>query len=85
MISLVFQVIGFVVKQVLQYVRSNIDEKFASAYISMADMTRLACLEDLKVPRKCGRQTTRNNIPALTANEYFKRSIFIPFLDFFLR
>ena len=50
----------------------------------MTDMARLAGLEDLAVPRKSGRQTTRNNVPASTANEHFKRSIFIPVLDCFL-
>ena len=49
------------------------------------DMTILAGLEDLAVPRKCGRQKTRNNVPASTANEHFQRLIFIPLLDCFLR
>ena len=51
----------------------------------MTDMARLAGLKDLAVSRKCGRQTTRNNAPASTANEHFKRSIFIQFLYCFLR
>ena len=52
-----FQIIGSV-KQVLQNVRSNIDETFISVYVSMTNMTRLAGLEDLAVPCKCGRQIT---------------------------
>ena len=51
----------------------------------MTDMERLAGLEDLAIPCKWRRQKTQNNVPASTANETFKRSIFIPFLDSFLR
>ena len=78
------QIIGSV-KQVLQNVRSNIDETFSSVYVSMTDTARLAGLEDLAILRKCGRQTTQNNVPASAANEHFERSIFIQFLDCFLR
>ena len=74
-----FQIIRSV-KQVLQNVRSNIDETFASVYVLLTDMTRLAGLEGLAVTGKCGRQTTRNDAPASSANEHF-----IPFLDCFLR
>lgn len=36
---------------------------------------------DIKVPRTAGRQTKRSNVPHQTAEEYFRRSIFIPLLD----
>ena len=52
-----FQIIGSV-KQVLQNVRRNIDDTFASNYVSMTDMARLVGLEYLVVPRKCRRITT---------------------------
>lgn len=32
-------------------------------------------------PRVTGRQTMRNNVPSETNEEYFRRSLFIPFLD----
>ena len=35
----------------------------------------------LSVPQKCGKQTHRNNVVAGSAPEYFKRSVFIPYLD----
>ena len=79
-----FQVIGSV-KQVLQNFRSNIDETFPSVYVSMNDIARLAVLEDLTVTRKCGCQTTLNNVSATTAKKHFKRSIFVLFSDCFLR
>ena len=77
-----FQIISSV-KQVLQNVGSNIDETYASVYASVTTMARLAGLEDLAVPRKCGPQITWN-IPASTANEHFKTLIFIPYFDCFL-
>ena len=33
------------------------------------------------VTRSTGRQTQRNNVPALNPKEYFKRAKSIPFLD----
>ena len=50
-------------------------------FVSMTDQTRLVGLEDLAVPRKYRRQTTRNNLAASTENEQFERLIFVPFLD----
>ena len=78
-----FQIIDSV-KQVLQNVRSNIDDIFALVYVKMTEMARLAGLEGLTVTRKCGRQTTWNNILASTTHKHFKTSIFISFLDCFL-
>ena len=43
-----FQIDGSV-KQVLQYVRSNIEKTFASVFVSMTRMARLAGSEDLAV------------------------------------
>ena len=79
-----FQIINSV-KQVLQNVRSNIDETFASVYVSVTDMARLAGLECIAAPHKCRPQTAQNNVPASTTHEHFKRSIFIVFLDCSLR
>jgi len=33
------------------------------------------------MPRLVGRQTTRNNVVASTASEYYKRAVWYPFLD----
>ena len=41
-----FQIIGSV-KQVLQDVRSNIEETFASVYVSITDMAKLAGLKNV--------------------------------------
>ena len=36
---------------------------------------------ELTMPRLIGKQTTRNNVVASTASEYYKRAIWYPFLD----
>ena len=37
--------------------------------------------ETLPVPRVCGKQTKRSNFPHGTPDDYYRRAIFIPFLD----
>ena len=39
---------------------------------------------ELSLPRRCGRQRNHANVSAETAEEYFRRTIVIPFLDHFL-
>jgi hypothetical protein len=38
----------------------------------------------IAVPRTVGLQTARNNIPAHSPEQYYKRSIFLPFIDHFI-
>jgi hypothetical protein len=38
----------------------------------------------IEVPRTVGLQTARNNIPADSPEQYYKRSIFLPFIDHFI-
>ena len=37
--------------------------------------------EEPRIPRRCARQIQRNNVPATTPSEYYKRAIAIPMLD----
>ena len=37
--------------------------------------------EEPLIPRRCARQIQRNNVPATTPSEYYKRAISIPKLD----
>ena len=37
--------------------------------------------DDVSVPRVRARQTQRANVPAATADEYYRRSVYVPFLD----
>ncbi|GBN82291.1 hypothetical protein AVEN_142197-1 [Araneus ventricosus] len=39
---------------------------------------------EIKVPRTCGKETTRENVPSINAEEYFKRVIVISIADYFI-
>lgn len=39
---------------------------------------------ELSAPRRCKKQTARNNTPAETDEEYFRRAVFMPLLDHFI-
>ncbi|GBL79992.1 hypothetical protein AVEN_29017-1 [Araneus ventricosus] len=38
----------------------------------------------MKVPRTCGKQTIRENVPSSNAEEYFRGVVFIPKVDHFI-
>ena len=67
-------------KQVLTDARSGIDEQFHLIFINAS---RCASKHSVAItmPRRCGRQTARENHPGDTAEEYYRRSFAIPFLD----
>ena len=46
-------------------------------YEKASEMARKAGLEHLEMPRRCGRQTQRNNVPADSTCQYFERVIII--------
>ncbi|XP_050064733.1 uncharacterized protein LOC126553633 [Aphis gossypii] len=54
------------------------DEEYLKIII---DAKTLMGTESIQAPRVTARQTGRNNIPADTAEIYYKRNIFYPFLD----
>ena len=37
--------------------------------------------EEIQMPRMTARQRNRNNVPATSSNEYYKRAVFLPFID----
>ena len=37
--------------------------------------------EEPRIPRRCARQIQRNNVPATTPSEYYRRAISIPMVD----
>ena len=68
-------------KQSLQHIRDNIDDLHLQ-WFKLARATCEAVEGDIPaVPRCCGRQRGRDNVPAHELEEYFKRSVTIPFLD----
>lgn len=63
--------------------RDSADDKFSEMF---STAIKLACEIDLSMtmPRTVSRQTHRDNYVANNAEEYHRRSIFIPFLDHFI-
>ena len=71
------------VKAALQDVRNNISAYHSQWYKKIEEM--LASIgEEPGLPRRCGRQCHRSNVPADTPCEYYCRCISIPVLDHFL-
>jgi hAT family C-terminal dimerisation region len=56
------------------------DEEFHRVFFSASEMAEKIG-EELTAPRNAGRQTHRANAPAEGTEEYYRRNIFIPFLD----
>lgn len=67
----------------VQDVRENIDSYPAQWFLPITEMLSDVAIEP-SVPRRCGRQTQRSNVPADTPTEYFRRTISIPVLDHLL-
>ncbi|VDI50759.1 Hypothetical predicted protein [Mytilus galloprovincialis] len=74
-----YKMIG-AVKQIIDETRKN-EQEFDLVYSNASDMAVKAGLDELKMPRRCARQTHRNNVPASSDKEYFKRAIYLPYLD----
>ena len=63
-------------KIVIHDIRSDPEKEFKPVYDSMLKMADIAGKSGLP-----GQQTLRNNIEASTSEEYWRRGIFVPFLD----
>ena len=61
--------------------RGQSGHKFSSIFKDACEMTKLHGHPSPAVSRQVGRQTQRSNVPAATPEEYWRRSVFIPFLD----
>jgi len=68
------------VQHVLADIRHNVDERFAAAYRSAAELGSKSGTQPT-IPRLCGRQTQWTNIPAADPETYYRLVIYIPFLD----
>ncbi|CAF5004578.1 unnamed protein product, partial [Rotaria sp. Silwood1] len=69
--------------QVIQMIRNDPDEEYKFIF---EEATELAGYTGtiIKMPRSIAKQQYRNNIPATNEYEYYKLSLFIPLLDYFL-
>jgi len=65
---------------VLEKKRETADDSFDGIWSQAQELADLSDTE-LVQPRLSVRQRNRVNVPACSPQEYFKRSIFIPFLD----
>eukprot|EP00117_Sycon_ciliatum_P011780 scpid47775/ scgid13111/ 52 kDa repressor of the inhibitor of the protein kinase; 58 kDa interferon-induced protein kinase-interacting protein; Death-associated protein 4; THAP domain-containing protein 0 len=68
------------VQETLEKVRADVD-KHHGDWFKVVESTCAKMNVNPSVPRSCGRQTHRDNVPADTPSEYYKRSISIPLLD----
>ena len=64
-------------------VRDNINTHHVQWFLTITELLSEVGIEP-SVPRRCGRQTQRSNVPADTPSEYFRRAISIPVLDHLL-
>lgn len=67
----------------IKTVRQNIDNVFSVMFKNLEDKSKHLDIE-ICIPRICKRQTNRYNILSNCPEEYFKISICIPFLDYFI-
>lgn len=65
---------------VFQSIRENVDLKFNNIYKEAKDVAEKLNIEP-KMPRICSSQRNRSNVPSNNIEEYYKKSIFIPYLD----
>ncbi|VDI59966.1 Hypothetical predicted protein [Mytilus galloprovincialis] len=68
------------VKQIIEETRKN-EQEFALVYSKTSGMAVKAGLDELTMPCRCARQTHHNNVPSTSDKEYFKRAIYLPYLD----
>ncbi|KAF2894817.1 hypothetical protein ILUMI_11356 [Ignelater luminosus] len=63
--------------------RQNAVQKFKKIF-EAAQSSRKKYGVEILVPRVTSRQTKRDNVPHSTPEEYFRRTIFVPFVDSFI-
>ncbi|XP_062592729.1 52 kDa repressor of the inhibitor of the protein kinase-like [Saccostrea cucullata] len=77
-----FQKVNIVIQE-LEQIRRDSDHSFNEVWDESEIMAKKVSTT-LAVPRMCNRQTSRNNVSADTPEQYFCRSVFIPYLDHLL-
>ena len=68
---------------VLQDLRENV-ERYHDQWFAEVEELSTAIGKEPSLPRLCGRQTHRSNIPSQTPKEYYRLTITIPLLDHML-
>jgi hypothetical protein len=70
--------------ELLQEKREMADETFKPIYATICDMTSLQGRDSPVIPRITARQTQRSNVPTSSPIDYWRISVFVPFLDFLI-
>ena len=68
------------VKEIFIDIRKNADAEYSEIYKMTEEMANIAGTV-ISIPRRCRRQTTRNNVESDTPEICWRRIIFLPFLD----
>ena len=62
-------------------IRGKVDHFHKTWFQSAVDMTKEVGVEKPSISRRCARQTARDNVEATTPEEYYRRTLTVPFLD----
>ncbi|GBN35872.1 repressor of the inhibitor of the protein kinase [Araneus ventricosus] len=60
----------------------NANDNFKTLYAQVKDITAKLDIKE-EIPRVCRLHTARNNIPYSTEEEYYRRAVYVPYLDDF--
>jgi len=71
------------VKEILQGMRTKAEERFHDIFEEPEILCKGIDME-IKMPRRAQQQLYRCNVPAESPEEYFKKAVYIPFIDHFL-
>ena len=72
-----------IVTATLRNIRGSIDSHHCKWWSAIEGMCKIVSTTPV-LPRRCGRQMHRDNVPAETPSEYYRRTISIPMLDHFI-
>lgn len=72
------------VLEVFQEMRLNAESTFDVLFCTAQNIISSVNGETIAVPRITGRQANRVNVPAANTSEYYRLSLFIPFVDYLI-
>ncbi|XP_078679498.1 52 kDa repressor of the inhibitor of the protein kinase-like [Branchiostoma floridae x Branchiostoma belcheri] len=64
----------------MRAIRQSAEEEFSRVFRTATEMAERVG-NNMEIPRRCGRQTQRSNVEADSPEVYFRRSVFLPFVD----
>ena len=73
-----------ILENVLVDARANVDQQFHMLHQNASQVAKQYNIV-VKTPRRCTRQTGRDNHPSENAEEYYRQTLAIPFLDHLIK